>query len=175
MPEQTPEALEEARARYTYDHIPSLKELMPTTAGIPGVEYAQVCVHNIRLAQDLGWGRISGNQKVYTITGPTGSVDCELYCKGKPISGECPQGGRRVCSIDKEIVKLTGVRNGPPPEREPADQPEVETEGIVGGPEPAFVEDPIVAAALEEPNPVPAPVKKKAPRKKKVAPVQASA
>jgi hypothetical protein len=94
---------------YEYDHIPTLKELMPTTAGIPGVEYAQVATTNIRMAQDLGWGRICGNQKVYTITGPKGSVDCELYCKGTPIIGEDHKAGRRVCMVDKDIRAKTGL------------------------------------------------------------------
>ena len=68
---------------YFYDHLPSLKELMPSTGGVPGIEYLMVSTTNLRRAQDEGWLRSSGSeQRVFTLEGPAGRVDCELYSRG---------------------------------------------------------------------------------------------
>lgn len=106
---------------YTYDHIPQLPELMPSTAGRPGVEYLQCCVHHLREAQDVEekdggpWGHILGGSKVYTITGPKGSADMHLLCRGDPIPGGDPKSGVRNCVVDAAVEELTGhFIEGPP-------------------------------------------------------------
>ena len=95
---------------YTYDHLPQLRELLKN-GGLPGVEYLQVAVHNLRLAQREGWTRVSGHQMVYTIVGPNGSCDCELFGSGEPISGQDPEGGARVCWIDMDVRQETGFHD----------------------------------------------------------------
>jgi hypothetical protein len=110
---------------YTYDHIPQLKELLPTTAGVPGVTYLQCCIQNQRKAQDTGWGAISGGSRVYTIQGPKGLADMQLLCKGKPIPGGDIKSGARKCMVDAEVETLTGLWvNGPPEEVTPTPEPE---------------------------------------------------
>ncbi len=94
---------------YHYTHIPSLQELLPTTGGIPGVQYLQCSLNNLRRAQDDGWGKISGRQMVYTVEGPDGTAHCELYARGKPIPGMSSDSGARRCFLDKDIRKLTGI------------------------------------------------------------------
>ncbi len=92
---------------YNYDHVPTLKELLPTTSGIPGVEYVQVCQANAKPAQDDGWGGVEGT-KLYTINGPKGSSDMILACKGEPIQGASTQEGARKMFLDPDIYRLTG-------------------------------------------------------------------
>ena len=106
---------------YTYDHIPQLRELMPTTGGIPGVTYLQVTVSNQRTAQDDGWGNISGGSRIYTIIGPKGPADMQLMCKGKPIPGGDTNSGSRKCMVDANVEGITGLFVNPPEE-----PPEVE-------------------------------------------------
>ena len=96
------------RRKYEYEHIPSLKELLPSTAGRPGVEYAQISTINARKAQDEGWSPLTGGVAFYTIKGPKGSVDCMLLGKGFPIRGQAPFGGSRTCFVDGAIYEGTG-------------------------------------------------------------------
>ena len=103
----------EQNEKYVYDHIPSLKELIPSTGGLPGVEYAQVTTDRLWLAQKNGWSKLSGRQKIYTIRGPAGEVHCELYGKGKPIKGQSMLSGRRICWLDKTIREKTGLSEIP--------------------------------------------------------------
>jgi hypothetical protein len=98
----------EVEKPYHYTNIPSLEQLLPNTGGLPGVRYAIVSTSNMRKAQDDGWERLSGNQKIFTIEGPKGSVDCELFGKGKPMRSMDVASGRRVCMIDKDVRKATG-------------------------------------------------------------------
>ena len=93
---------------YTYDHVPTLEELLPNSGGRPGVEYAIVSTLNMRKAQDEGWERLAGNQKIFTITGPAGSADCELFGRGKPIRGADASSGRRRCFVDGSVRDATG-------------------------------------------------------------------
>ncbi len=104
MPEATP-------APFTYTNgIPTLSQLLPRTAGVPGVSYLQCSTANLRRAQDEGWLRIAGReQKVYTIIGPNGSIDCELYAMGEPIPGQSHTSGARNCDIDRNIYVATGI------------------------------------------------------------------
>ena len=98
-------------APYSYDHVPSLRELLPQTAGIPGIEYIQVCASNAKVAQDTGWGPVHG-AKLFTITGPKGHADMLLACKGKPVQGASTQDGARRMFLDDDIYRLTGLWRG---------------------------------------------------------------
>jgi hypothetical protein len=114
---------------YTYDHIPQLKELMPTTGGVPGVTYLQCTVENRRIAQDDGFFNDTATTEIYTIVGPNGTADMDLLCRGKPIPGGCTKSGARKCMVDARVEELTGLYvNGPPPEEksEPEKAPEKE-------------------------------------------------
>ena len=98
---------------WTYhDTIPTLLQLMPETGGVPGVEYLQCSTQRLRRAQDEGWVRMhGGRQKVYTIVGPKGRCDCELYARGNPIVGQSHDSGARNCEVDLEIYQITGIEN----------------------------------------------------------------
>ena len=113
-------------APYTYHGVPSLRQLMTRTGGVPGVAYLQCAVANLKRAQNEGWGRIEGRaQRVYTIVGPKGQVDCELYCQGTPIPGQGTDSGARRCEVDLEIYNLTGLDEEEPTEQntKPVDKP----------------------------------------------------
>lgn len=105
---------EVAQKPYTYTKIPRLKQLLPRTGGLPGVEYAIISTSNMRKAQDLGWERLAGAQKIFTIEGPKGNADCELFGKGAPIRGMDTLAGVRRLSIDPEVRKVTGFVSEPP-------------------------------------------------------------
>jgi hypothetical protein len=92
--------------------IPRLKDLLPKFQGQPGFTYAQVCVQNIRRAQDEGWNEIA-NTAIYTIRGPKGQVDCKLYAMGRGIPGQSHASGRRVCLVDDEVELVTGLEIQP--------------------------------------------------------------
>ncbi len=108
----------------SFDHIPSLRELIPDTGGTPGYEYAQVALANAKRAQDAGldppWRPVPGAQ-FYTITGPKGSIDLMLLRRGSPIRGLSPQSGARQCYIDKAVYSQTGL--GQPEETPNAQEP----------------------------------------------------
>lgn len=92
---------------FVFKHIPKLTELLPSTGGIPGIVYAQICVHNRKRAQNEGWKQIQG-AKIYTILGPDDRVDMELLAKGTPVLGQGPESGARKCWVDTEVYTLTG-------------------------------------------------------------------
>ena len=94
-------------APYVFNYIPTLLELLPKTAGIPGVTYAQICTGNAKQAQDEGWGAVEG-AKFYSIEGPKGTASMVLACKGTPIRGASPSDGARECFIDEDIFTLSG-------------------------------------------------------------------
>lgn len=102
-------------APYTYDHVPTLKELLPSNGGLPGVEYMQVCDLNGKEAQDQGWGPVR-DAKMFTIEGPKGSANIILACKGEPIAGASTQEGARMMYLDENIYGLTGKWLGMLPE-----------------------------------------------------------
>ena len=118
---------------YTYNHIPQLPELMPSTGGVVGVEYLQCTVGNLRAAQDVKeedggpWGGIIGGSKIYTIVGPEGSADMHLLCRGKPIPGGDVNSGARFCVVDGDVEQLTGLKVKPVEEPEPETDPVSET------------------------------------------------
>ena len=93
---------------YVYDHVPTLRELMPSTAGLPGVIYSLVCLQNAKDAQDAGWGSVEG-AKFFSITGPRGTVSMVLACKGTPIRGASPKSGARRLLLDLDIYRMAGV------------------------------------------------------------------
>lgn len=94
-----------------FDHIPSLRELMPTTGGTPGYEYAQVALANARQAQDAPldppWRPVP-DARFYAVRGPKGTADVILLRRGTPIRGLDPQAGSRRCWVDKSILSQTG-------------------------------------------------------------------
>ena len=112
---------------YTYNHIPQLRELMPKTSGVVGVEYLQCTSNNTKQAQNEGWGGIVGGSKIYTIVGPKGSADMHLLCKGEPIPGGDVNSGARHCVVDADVEGLTGLNVNLPEEPEPEPDPVSET------------------------------------------------
>jgi len=93
---------------YVYDHIPALRELLPKHRGIPGFEYLQCSVSNLRRAQDEGWIEVEGTV-FYTIEGPKGAADMKLLVRGRRIPGQPYDSGARLCHCDKTIEPLTGL------------------------------------------------------------------
>ena len=91
-----------------YDHIPTLREMLPSTAGVPGCRYAIVSLANLGRAQREGWLKISGRQLIFGIQGPKGLVECELYAMGRPIRGQDPNGGARKLLVDAQVFEVTG-------------------------------------------------------------------
>ena len=112
MSAPTEQPTPEAQA-FIFTEIPSLKLLMPRTAGLPGVTYVQVTVGNQRKAQDGKWVSVLGS-RVYSINGPNGRADMILMAWGKPIQGVGTESGARECLIDPETYVLTGF---PDPEK----------------------------------------------------------
>ena len=93
---------------YLFDRVPTLEELLPQTGGRPGVTYAMVATSNLRKAQEQGWERLAGNTPIWTVEGPKGTVDFELWGRGKPIPGQDPNSSRCLCYVDKSIREDTG-------------------------------------------------------------------
>lgn len=96
----------------TYDHIPVLKRkgkpcLLPQTGGIPGFQYAQVSGKHRKRAQNEGWLPVD-NSYTYTIIGPKGSIDMDLFCRGHRILGQSHDAGRRVMVVDTAVQEATG-------------------------------------------------------------------
>ena len=100
---------EQSSEEYVYDHIPTLKELLPASGGRPGVQYAQVTSERLWLAQKSEFRKVSGAQMMYTIRGPKGEVHCELYGEGRPIKGQGSKSGKRICWLDTLIREKTGL------------------------------------------------------------------
>lgn len=92
----------------TFEFVPTLRQLMPSTGGLPGVKYGLLAVHNQKTAQNEGWGATT-TSKIFTIKGPKGQVDVVLACKGDPVRGMSPAGGARVFLIDQDIYDVTGL------------------------------------------------------------------
>ncbi len=108
---QMPEGLNRtpgAMKRWTFDHIPSIKELLPQFRGLPGFEYLQCCVNNLRRAQDEGWSEVE-KTVIYTVEGPKGSVDMKLLARGHRIPGQPHDSGARLCLCDTSVQPLTGL------------------------------------------------------------------
>lgn len=135
----------------TYDQIPSLRDLMKRTGGLPGIIYAQVAMKNVTDAQAGRWpdpdsrlddllfslihpvrrGRgkprfsAIGGISAYRITGPKGSADVVLMGSGARVPGLDPKNGRRRQIVDPDICTLTGL-----PDPNPYPKPETkETSG----------------------------------------------
>jgi hypothetical protein len=104
---------------YTFDHIPSLDELIKRPlGGYPGMEYLQVCTQNTRKAEDEGWRRVPGSV-AYSIVTSKGVADMVLYQYGTPIRGASHLSGKCVCLVDNEVEALTGL--SPAPKKESKD------------------------------------------------------
>ncbi len=107
---------------FVYDHIPGLKELLPNHKGIPGFEYLQCAVVNLRRAQDEAWVEVD-NTVIYTIEGEKGAVDVKLLCRGKRIPGQPYDSGARLCQCDKMVQELTGLWINPQNHKTPEVDP----------------------------------------------------
>ena len=82
--------------------------LLGANGGRIGITYYQCPVALQRGAQDAGWGPTQ-DLKLYTITGPKGSVDCVLLCRGQVLVGSDPLANKRECKIHPDIPRLTGL------------------------------------------------------------------
>ena len=104
-----PQRAQAAAKVTTYSFVPTLRDLL-RTAGVPGVGYAQVCLHNLRavLADKAADWAQAGGVGVYTIKGPRGEAEVMLLCVGAPIKGQDPFSGARICWYDEDIGKATG-------------------------------------------------------------------
>lgn len=95
--------------------IPRLRDLLPN-GGWPGVVYAQVCVHNVanagtRTETPANLRPIRGTT-YYEVVGPKGRAQMALVGCGKPIAGASPDSGERLCFVDGEVARLTGLPVG---------------------------------------------------------------
>ena len=136
---------------YIFDHVPFLKELLVKHRGVPGFQYLQCAVVNLRRAQDEGWLEVD-NTVIYTIRGPKGEVDMKLLCRGKRIPGQPYDSGARLCFGDKTAEALTGLWINP--ENHEDDPEEVEEESEEFGSK-------IITAEAIEPTRTSVKVKKK--------------
>ncbi len=98
---------EAVRSAPGFDHIPQLEELLPKHRGQPGFVYSQVPTHLRARAMEEGWNNLD-TPLFYVITGPDGDADMELLVRGKPIPGQSPDSGARLCTVDKSVEKITG-------------------------------------------------------------------
>ena len=100
----------------TFTFIPTLRQLLPATGGVPGLIYAQVSLKNLTSLQNdpsTRWYKTRDAEDAYTVRGPKGEVDVMLCCTGKAMPGGDPQAGARLCWLDKSIPELTGLTVGP--------------------------------------------------------------
>ena len=102
MPDPTTSPINVTLGPLVYDHIPRLKELLPKQGGLPGFQYAQVSGDRRRRAQDEGWLQVNDSY-TYTIIGPKGSIDMDLFCRGKLIPGQPSNSGKRVMVVEHQI------------------------------------------------------------------------
>jgi hypothetical protein len=118
---------------FIFPHVPSLRELLPQFRGLPGFEYLQCCVQNLRRAQDEGWTEVE-RTVIYTIEGEKGRVDLKLLARGKRIPGQPHDSGARLCICDKTVEEVTGVYINPHLHETQEDPgPEEEPEVFTGG------------------------------------------
>jgi hypothetical protein len=100
----------------TFTFIPSLRQLLPATGGVPGLIYAQVSLKNLTSLQNdptARWYKTRDAEDAYTIRGSKGEVDVILCCTGKAIPGGDPNAGARLCWLDRSILEGTGLTVGP--------------------------------------------------------------
>ncbi len=90
-----------------FEWVPNLQELI-SFGGTPGIEYRQICTHNLRRAQEEHFTTVPGTF-LYQIVGPKGGADCHLMQRGKAIPGATKQSGARICKVDSKVEELTGL------------------------------------------------------------------
>ena len=95
----------------TFDHIPTLPELLNGAWGIAGLTYAQVCVHNSTRAQRESDFKAVPRRPFYDIEGPKGTATMVLMYRGQPLTGAA--GSRSECLADPDILTLTGHNPNP--------------------------------------------------------------
>lgn len=95
-------------------YIPDLNDLMPKNGGLTGVEYAQICVHNLMKAQASGLLDVADTE-YYLIIGPNGTVTMRLmaYADTPPVQPQ--QAGACECYLDPDVEKHTGLEIGDQP------------------------------------------------------------
>jgi len=108
MSRQEPGSVYKPPEQYVFDHIPGLPELLPQFRGIPGFEYFQCCVVNLKRAQEEGWVEVI-NTVVYTVEGPKGRTDMKLLARGNRVPGASHNSGARLCRADLAVQELTGL------------------------------------------------------------------
>lgn len=110
---------------YTFDHVPSLRELLPKHRGMPGYQYVQCTVHRLARAQLEKWVQVNGSV-FYRIQGPRGYVDMALMVRGKRTPGQPSNSGARLCFCDDLVLELTGNWINPHEHTEPYWTPEAQ-------------------------------------------------
>lgn len=81
--------------------------------GWPGVRYMYTAVHRQKQMIQNGWWLVPNAGKVYTVSGPAGTMDCVVMGLGEPIRGADPSNGTREWYIDPELEDGTGVLADP--------------------------------------------------------------
>lgn len=111
------------RVTPSFDHIPTLRELMPKTQGLPGVIYLQCAGQNTVKAEAEGWLKVHG-ARGYIITNPTTgkSLGVELLAKGTPMPGVSYMSGARQCMVDLTIDELMTEPHPPKAPAKPAEK-----------------------------------------------------
>lgn len=91
----------------TFQHIPTLKELMPKTSGLPGVKYLQCAALNMARATREGWLQVHGAEP-YIITNPSTGKELAvvLLAQGRAVPGVSYLSGGRECQVDLAIDEL---------------------------------------------------------------------
>lgn len=99
--------------RLVFDHIPVLRELLGKRLWL-GVDYAQVCIHNLKAAADREEfpARLSPirNTQYFEIQGPKGIAQMALVGTNVPIGGANSDQGEPLFFTDAEVERLTGLQ-----------------------------------------------------------------
>lgn len=104
--------VQRGQKRLIYTHVPRLRDLLPR-GGCLGVTYVQVCVHNVKAANDREefpgrlWPISEG--QYYEIQGPKGTAQMALVGNGEEIPGSSSQQGEPWFYTDAEVETLTGL------------------------------------------------------------------
>ena len=93
-----------------FDHYPTLTELGFTNGGVPGIEYAFLTSEDRRKAQADGFGAVlGGTGTFFTVTGPKGEVDLEVWGRGRPIHGLDTNQIQPAIFVSNKAEQATGL------------------------------------------------------------------
>lgn len=113
--------IEPSRRRLVFHHVPRLRELLKDQVRI-GVTYAQVCVQNLKAANDRTEKpanlRAVRNTQYYEIQGPLGTAQMALLGSNVPVPSSNSAQGEPLCFVDAEVEALTGLEAPAYPERD---------------------------------------------------------